>query len=417
MAVPSDVLERILELSLKMAENRVLPPLLTYALDVAIELFKAERGYLIFIDSKGELEFRVSRYMNKSDIPKPQISQSILRPVIYEGQPILISDAVADPILNRAESVRIQKVRSVMCVPLMTSSVVIGALYLDHRIERDVFGPTELKFLQLFANQAAVSIANAILNDELEARIAQGNAELEEINQRLLEMRLEQERAKMLASFIQDASHQFRTPLSIIQNNLYLLGRKIEDDSLSGYLLGIRQQTETMADLVQSLVLMARLDSEVLDKKTRFEPALVVESLLGKMSEFWAQKDQMLQTDLRSVPLIFGDLDLLEEALSELLWNAHQYTPARGVVRLMLYARGAEVLYEVQDSGVGIAEEILPFIFQRFYRGDKAGTTRGLGLGLSIAQKIAELHGGRIEVESRLGQGSVFRLVLPGGGA
>jgi signal transduction histidine kinase len=100
-------------------------------------------------------------------------------------------------------------------------------------------------------------------------------------------------------------------------------------------------------------------------------------------------------------------------ALSNIAANAIDYTGENGNVTIRTAARNGDVIVAVQDTGIGIADEHLPHIFDRFYRADQARTTRKAGLGLSIARKIIEAHRGKIEVESVVGEGSVFRVVLP----
>jgi signal transduction histidine kinase len=112
-------------------------------------------------------------------------------------------------------------------------------------------------------------------------------------------------------------------------------------------------------------------------------------------------------------PVIQADEQELHVALSKLVENAVQHTPRGGTVTLRTETRGEHAIVEVGDTGSGISEEDLPHVFERFYRGDKARTSRGAGLGLSIAQKIVEAHGGTVEVESVEGRGSTFKVRLP----
>ena len=165
------VLEQILQLSCRMAETRDLRPLLIYAVDVALELFNAEHGYLILRNADGSLDFRVKRKHGGGEITDPEISRQILDRVLSKGQPVAAADALEDPEFDTSPSVHALNLRSVMCVPLITRNGVIGALYLDNRLEQDVFTASDLKFLQLFANQAAVSIENAILYEQARVEI------------------------------------------------------------------------------------------------------------------------------------------------------------------------------------------------------------------------------------------------------
>jgi signal transduction histidine kinase len=110
--------------------------------------------------------------------------------------------------------------------------------------------------------------------------------------------------------------------------------------------------------------------------------------------------------------MIQGNLDYLYQAIASILDNAIRYTAPGGTVTLRSYQRESQIVLEVQDTGSGIDDQTLPHIFERFYRADQAHSTSGFGLGLPIAQKIVERHGGHIEVESKVAKGSVFRIVL-----
>jgi len=115
------------------------------------------------------------------------------------------------------------------------------------------------------------------------------------------------------------------------------------------------------------------------------------------------------------MPLVMGDVGLIERVLTNLIDNALRFTPAGGRVRAILDAVPRAVRVTVADTGAGIAPEDLPHIFERFYRADKSRdrATGGVGLGLAIARQIVELHGSSLEVDSRPGEGARFSFVLP----
>jgi diguanylate cyclase (GGDEF)-like protein len=183
-------LEKLLDISRKLAENRLLDPLLEYAMAVALDLFHAERGYLVLLnqDDNG-LEFRVQQDHDGQPLSKPeeQISHTIFDEVIKTRKSLVIANAYTDSDFQNADSVMALKLQSVMCVPLISRGNTIGAIYLENRSEASVFTEDDLKPLEYFAAQAAISIENAILNDELESRVAERTVELVRINKRLRE--------------------------------------------------------------------------------------------------------------------------------------------------------------------------------------------------------------------------------------
>jgi diguanylate cyclase (GGDEF)-like protein len=183
-------LEKLLDISRRLAENRLLDPLLEYAMAVALDLFQAERGYLVLINQDdNELDFRIrqDRHGIQLNEPGEQISHTIFEEAIKTKKSLVIANAYTDSEFQSADSVVALKLQSVMCVPLISRGKVIGAIYLENRSEAAVFTEDDLKPLEYFAAQAAISIENAILNNELESRVAKRTAELVRINKRLLE--------------------------------------------------------------------------------------------------------------------------------------------------------------------------------------------------------------------------------------
>lgn len=232
--------------------------------------------------------------------------------------------------------------------------------------------------------------------------------------QKELELAAERERVRILANFIQDAAHEFRTPLSIINTSAYLLGRVPDADTQTAHLSKISLQVKNITALVDNLLTLSRLDTDptlrlrllnLNDILSAAEVALGVP--IGE------KRHEMRHALADPPPLVEADAEKLHAALMNILYNAVRFTPAGGTITLRTYRSGAEVVAEVQDNGIGIKSEALKLIFNRFYREDVAHSTPGFGLGLPIARKIVEYHRGRIEVESTPQQGSTFRVVLP----
>jgi diguanylate cyclase (GGDEF)-like protein len=174
------MLEKLLDISRKLSENRILDPLLEYAINVALELFGAEYGYLVLLNPDGSLNFRVRTDKDGKTLAEPeeQISHTIFEKVIQQRQPLVIADAILDPEFQTAHSVRSLQLRSVMCVPLIARGTLLGAIYIENRSEKNLFREQDLLPLEYFAAQAAISIENAILNEDLESRVSQRTAEL-----------------------------------------------------------------------------------------------------------------------------------------------------------------------------------------------------------------------------------------------
>ncbi len=231
-----------------------------------------------------------------------------------------------------------------------------------------------------------------------------------------LELAVERERVRLLANFIRDASHDFRTPLSTINTSLYLLARTPVSDKQRQHLDVIQQQTGHLGKLLEGMLKMTRLDSEHFFRFSAVDVNNLLETIHYRDADAAGRKNIAfgLLLDERKV-VVKADISELERALSELVRNAIQFTPDGQSIRLSTAIVGDEVMVSVEDTGLGIDSADQAHVFERFFRADKArsGDTGGVGLGLSIAQKIVEMHGGRMTLESEPGKGSVFRVYLP----
>ena len=202
-----------------------------------------------------------------------------------------------------------------------------------------------------------------------------------------------------------DVSHELRAPLTIVQARLEAMIDGIQVPTLA-ILENLRQEILRLTRLVEQLEQLTQADQPKMN---------VVLSPLHSQS-FLEPLTQPLGVQLVGDDVEFtADADLTRQILVNLMTNAVKYTPPPGTVTIQVWKRKAEVEFAVSDTGIGIASEHLPFLFERFYRVDSSRTraTGGAGLGLSIAQSLAIAQGGRITVESVLGKGSTFHLFLP----
>lgn len=218
--------------------------------------------------------------------------------------------------------------------------------------------------------------------------------------------------------FVSDASHELRTPLSVIQTHLELLFRHptntIEEESTTIY----KSLTEVkrLSKLVQNLLTLARSDSnEQLINQEFFSMDELLRNIVEQFDPIADMKDIKIEDELEKNIMYFGDKERIHQLLVILLDNALKYTDPNGKITIFSKKEGSSLRINIEDTGTGIPETDLPFIFDRFYRSDKVRTkaTGGTGLGLSIAKWIVEAHGGQIFAESRIHKGSVFIIKLP----
>lgn len=214
--------------------------------------------------------------------------------------------------------------------------------------------------------------------------------------------------------FVADASHDLRTPLATLhgRSEVLLLTPDLDSETRAGLVL-IREEAARMGRLVANLLVLARSDEgQVIDRRPVELDVLLLEVVHQARSRATGVAVTLGHEDQAH---LLGQVDLLKQALLNLVDNALTYTPPGGHVEVSLTVVDDQVQVAVRDTGPGIAPDDLTHIFERFYRADRARSRHdgGAGLGLSIVRWIVEAHGGHVTVESRVGVGSTFTLVLP----
>jgi signal transduction histidine kinase len=218
--------------------------------------------------------------------------------------------------------------------------------------------------------------------------------------------------------FVADASHELRTPLTSIHGYAQVLEEWALRDPQIGpeSVAAIKRESERMQGLVENLLELARGDEGMKLHLKDDNLTEVVEEALESARAAWNGKVRIERPTpkqgVQRVSALF-DRERLRQALSILLDNAVKYTPEGGRVTMSIVEEDGSVGVEVSDTGIGIPEDQIPHVFERFYRAEEARSTEGLGLGLSIARQIAEDHGGSIEVRSKPREGSTFIIRIP----
>jgi two-component system phosphate regulon sensor histidine kinase PhoR len=219
--------------------------------------------------------------------------------------------------------------------------------------------------------------------------------------------------------FVANVSHEFRTPLTAIQGfaETLLAGAMNDPQHRERFLEIIVEHSRRLARLTEDLLMLSKMDADRLELEVRrVNVAQLIESCMETSRHRAAEKEiEISVKPINGLPDVAGDRRRLAEVLQNLLDNATQYTLSRGKIVVSAEARGAEVVFIVADTGIGIPKADQPRIFERFYRVDAARSREagGTGLGLSIAKHIVEVHGGRIWVDSEVGRGSRFHFTVP----
>ena len=260
----------------------------------------------------------------------------------------------------------------------------------------------------------------------LEERVDERTQELSETNEKLkheiverqryekqaLELAFEHERSRILSEFIQKASHEFRTPLSIINVKSYVVKQFLPDEKQQ-HLNVIEEQGKYIEGLVKRMVLMSRLDSGVSTPSKHLQIDEFIKTFYAGKADVFEVKKASVHLDLQAANTwIYADPELLSIAIQNVVDNALKH--AADLIEIYIKTR---ILNEmaaiiIEDNGIGIPEELQARVFELFFRVDEAHSTRGFGLGLPIAKRIVENMGGTIELASEVGTGTTVTLKL-----
>lgn len=250
-------------------------------------------------------------------------------------------------------------------------------------------------------------------NVELDKRVAERTAELAAALERLKRI------DALKSEFFANVSHELRTPLTLIlvpvEERLSVQLSLAERELFTG----IQRHARRLLRLIDDLLDLSRIDAGQLRLEVAAVDltALVTQVIRGYGAVAESRGVRLVMDAPLSTTDVWGDLHRLESVLSNLIGNALKFTPRGGAVTVAVRETGGNVCVSVSDTGPGIAPEVLPRVFERFYQSSDGVRRGGVGIGLALARNLAELHSGRIAVESTLGEGSTFTLVLPLGRA
>jgi signal transduction histidine kinase/HAMP domain-containing protein len=374
-------------------------------LDELSALFPACGATLSWIDEKsGALEVVAQRNIEDSEPVQMNLATELGLPlvVLKQGSPLAIANAQIDPRTTNPEFLRRHRLFSYLGLPLIAKGEALGVLSFYTKEERE-FNPEEINFLTSLVNQAAI----AIFNSRLYERTRNQALELEKSN-------------KTKDEFLGVMSHELRTPLNIVMNYAEALTMgtfgKISGDQ-SRATEKIRSQAEHLLTLINGILEITKIESGT--------PTVVTESL--DLTEFLSeqQSDYAMQMEKAlairwdyssEFPMIVSDRMKLKQILTNLINNAIKFTD-QGSVTISARMLDQDQMLElaVADTGIGIPEELLPFVFDKFRQMDSTTTRNhpGAGLGLYIVKTFVELLQGTIRVQSTVGDGSTFIVRLP----
>ena len=396
-------LERLIKLSQVLNSTLELAPLLDMIIQIATELTDTAAASIMLVDKETrELRFAAVTGQRSASIkpfPVP-LEGSIAGTVAAENKPLLIRDARNDPRwYQEVDKATGFVTRSIMAVPLQVRGRVIGVLEALNKQGDSEMTWEDVQILTTLANQAAIAVENARLVAEL-------HVAYDELN----------ELDRMKTDFISIAAHELRTPLSVILGYAMFL-----KDDASGTMKEqvdiVLQSAMHLRSLIDDMLNLRQVDQGEATLELEMVPLQdLVTTAVDEIRSISEAKGLELTLSLPEERLMIeADRNKMTIVLLNLLSNAVKFTGSGGTIGVRVGGDSHQRWFTVWDSGIGIAQENLQRIFDRFYQVESslARHYEGMGLGLPIAREMVELHHGHITVESMPGKGSAFTVTIP----
>ncbi len=397
-------------------------------LQEVLQLIKREFGFehlgVRLLDEDGILRIRShvglsDEYILTSAMPPSR--ETYFGSCFLDAQPVVVGDTrTIDKPLLLSRLVKDVPISALIHAPMIYEGRVIGVLtaYTSR-------GPVHFtdEFVNLFAalaNQLAMAVVNAQLYAEVQAyslameeKVAHRTAELEKANARLLEL------DRLKSDFLSTVSHELRTPLTSIRSFSEILLRYDVNDTEKRrkFIDVIHNEAERLTRMINDLLDLSKIEAgrmELQPQPLQLEP--VFARALGTTQPLFSERGIQATSEIQAgLPPVYADADRLHQVLTNLLGNSVKFSPEGGTVRLSGTRKEGFALICVADEGPGIPPDRLEQIFDRFHqvRDPQKSHPLGTGLGLTISREIVEKMGGKIWVESELGEGALFMFTVP----
>ncbi len=369
---------------------------LTLSEACSIYLFEEETGLLKFIAAPaGQLET-----LKRIRVP---LENSVAGKCFTTGQPVLIQNAHQDERVFRVVDHTLEfKTASLLAVPLVYRQKTIGVFEAVNKSGGSDYTEEDITILETLASQAAVGIQNTHLLENAQ----RAYNELAELD-------------RMKSDFIAISSHELRTPLGLILGHATVLREMVTEASYIRQVEVIIKSSERLKKIIENLENVEKVQSgKGLTSRNRFDLSGLISELAASFRQDAGRKQIGLRCRLPEKHiLVEGDAEKIAIALGNLIENAIIFTNDKGQVLVSAENLPGYVKVSVQDNGIGIPAKDINRVFDRFFQVETHMTRRhgGIGIGLSVAKVMIELHGGQIWVESVEGEGSTFSFLVPTG--
>ncbi len=402
---------------------------LDMVMDIAVDKLGIASGTVFMLEEE-YLNIKSSRGLSANFVQGMgfQTLRKSIQNSFDEAKVIVINDFFTESSQFR-DIMEKEDFRSLVNIPLVISGKVLGILNMNAK-DKDTFSERKMRLISAFAKQMTVSLQNALLYErtqqftqELEEKIniATGNLmavneELSRANERLEEL----SRAK--SEFVSIVSHELRSPLTSISGfvNLMLEGETGEINSAQKEFMEIiNENTKRLITLIEDLLSLSKIETGGMTdlRKESLNLSRLLKEVIFSFQTQIEKKVLILKINVSPEPLpeLKADRYQIIQVLTNLLSNAIKYTPKNGQICIEVTKISDYLQILFADNGIGISEEDLTHMFEKFYRTDNPEVRKlsGTGLGLTITKSIIEMHGGKIWVESEIGKGSKFYFTLP----
>jgi K+-sensing histidine kinase KdpD len=379
---------RLIEISRDLASTLDLDTLLDDIVRASADITHAEAAsILLYDDTSRQLYFQVATNIDEPTMRGlvVPLEKSIAGWIVTNRKSVRIDDAHKDlRFFSDVEQTVGYETKSLLGIPLITKNKVVGVLEVINK-KRGRFTDPDESMLTVLGAQAAVAIENARLFQQ----------------------------SDLIAEFV----HELRTPLASLSTATYLLLRpEMSREQRDQIVNNIHNETLRLNSLASSFLDLARLESgRVQFRKTRFSVADLLYECRDVMMTKAQETDIQIRIDVpNDMPPMEADRDKIKQVILNLLSNAIKYNRPNGSVIVTGNYSDTELSINIQDTGVGIPEESIPHLFEKFYRvKEHENKASGTGLGLSISKQIIQGHNGRLEVKSKMGVGTAFTVYLP----
>jgi len=397
-------LERLLETNRTLTSTRELKPLLDMIVEVACELTDSGAASLLLYDAATkELRFEASPDMETSGLGEISVplKGSVAGEVFTSGKTLVIQDASKDSRIFRYvdEKLKLQTL-SIIGSPLAFQGEIIGVLEALNKRDQRHYTEDDVMVLETLAAQAAIAIENARLMENLQ----RANEDLQRLD-------------KMKSDFMAIASHELRTPLGLILGHSTFLREIIPPKYTEQMDVVIRSAMRLKAIIEDMSTISHQERGKSVVRRKPFSVSELIEEAVSRFEQDARKKNIELGFDIPSSDalMVEGDREKIDVALTNLIRNAITFTDPGGQVGVKAEGDGGYVKVFVVDTGIGIPEADIDRVFERFYQVESHLTRKhgGMGLGLSIAKAMVEMHQGQIWCESKEGTGSLFCFTLP----